>query len=193
MEFKLTDGKGTSNAAKVFEDGRVSTKSITITEQQRAAANGDAYQIGTGMVSFISGGSDSAVLLITNDSQENLGFSAVNITSPSYVGTSETACVASIYLGATAISSSTTKQALNNNFGSSKTLGVTIEAGQEGSTLTGGTKVGEFFIPVGTFFNTDIAWVLPKGQTLALTIFPAAGNTDWACTVTLEAVVFGDI
>ena len=74
-----------------------------------------------------------------------------------------------------------------------KSLNADIEVGAEGASVTNGVASGAFYIPVETFFNTDIAWVLPKGSTLAVTVTPATGNTSFNVSVTMEAVLFGEL
>ena len=192
MEFNLKDGNGSSRLAVVDSENLLRTRSVTITQQQLSTLKGESYQIGSGVINFTSA-NESALLFIKNNEDRALGFSAVNITSNAPTGSTEDVFLAKIYLNGTDLSSGTSKSALNNNFGSSRLLAADIKAGAEGSSVTNGTAVGAFYIPCNTFFNTDIAWVLPKGATLALTVTPGASNTSWNCTVTLEGlIVFED-
>lgn len=184
--MKIEDGTGTGRKARVDSTHRVSTEAVTSSEQSEASQKGDAYQIGSGPVTLTSA-SESAVLYIKNNEEKDLLISGVNITSSKQTGSSAGVFLAKIYLNGTGLSAGTATSALNNNFGSSKALLADITAGQEAATVTSGAAAGAFYIQEAQFFNTDLAWVLPKGATLALSITPGASNTSMTVTITLEA------
>jgi hypothetical protein len=88
-------------------------------------------------------------------------------------------CLLKLYQGATGITNSTPGGAVNALFGSAKQLDATIEVGN-GSTsaVTGGTLFGASYI---TFLGQSIfdgPWVLPRGQSVTLTVTPPASNTS---------------
>lgn len=192
MDLTIKDGTGKGNKAKVNSENRLSTTAVTVTQQQLQSAQGNSYQLGSGVVNLTSA-SESAVLYVKNDDDRTLGLSGVNITSTAFTGSSSGVVLAKVYLLGTGLSSSTTNSPLNNNFGSSKSANVEVLAGAEAATVTNGTVVGAFYIPVDTFFYTDIAWVLPKGSSVAVTLTPATGNTSFNATITLEGVFFGEL
>ena len=184
--MKITDGTGTGFEARVDSENRLLTESVTETEQLEAAVKGNAFQVGSGVVTLTSA-SESAVLYFKNNEEKDLIVTAINITSTTQTGSTAGVFLAKIYTGATGLSASTSQTALNNNFGSNKSLDVDIEAGQEASTVTSGTAAAAFYIQEAEFFNTEVAWVFPKGSTIAFSVTPGAGNTSMTVTATLEA------
>lgn len=183
--MKIMDGTGSGRQAKVDSTNRLSTEAIILSEQLEAAKNGESYQIGSGVVTLTSA-NESAVLFVENNETKDLILTGVNITSGAMTGSSANVFLAKIYLSGTTLACGTSTSALNNNFGSSDTLCATIVAGQEGGTITNGVASGAFYIQNNEFFNTDIAWVLPKGSSVGVSVTPGASNTSFPVTVTLE-------
>ena len=107
--------------------------------------------------------------------------------SSKQTGSSAGVFTAVIYTGATGLSAGTSFSPLNSNFGSNKTLSTTATRGQEAATVTGGTAVGTFIFQEAQFINTELAWVIPKGSSIALTITPGASNTSMTITFVFEA------
>ena len=189
--MKLLDSTGKSYGAKVGSDNRVAVESVQKTEQLNAALSGESYQIGSGPISLTSAG-ESAVIFFKNLEDRDIIISAINISSTAMTGSSATVFLAKAYLGGTALSAGTAVVPLNNNFGSSKILLGTTEAGGEAQTVTNGTASGAFYIPASTFFHSETAWVIPKGVSVALSITPGASNTAMVATVTLEGHLASD-
>lgn len=183
--MKIQDGSGNGNWLKINKDLRALTKAISQTEQRHASENGDSYQVGSGVINLTSA-NESAVLYVKNNEERDFQFTGVNITSSAMTGSSANVFLAKVYLGGTALSAGTSANALNNNFGSSKTLDADITQGQEAATVTDGTASGAFYIPNETFFATDIAWLIPRGTSVAISITPGASNTSMNVSVTLE-------
>lgn len=181
----IEDGTGKGFSAKVDSENRMLTISVTQSEQLFAAKKGESFQIGSGIVSLTSA-SESAMLYVKNNETRDLILTGVNITSTASTGGSGNVFLAKVYLEATGITGGSPTAALNNNFGSAKTLTADITAGAEAATIDGGTASGAFYIPIETFFNTEIAWVVPQGVTLAVSITPPASNTSMGCSITLE-------
>lgn len=184
--MKIEDGTGQSFSAEVDKTKKLNTRAVTQTEQLEASKDGKSYQVGSGVINLTSAG-ESAVIYLKNNEEKALLLTGVNITSTAMTGSSANVFLAKIYTGSTGLSSSTAQTALNNNFGNSNVLDADIEAGAEAATVTNGTAAGAFYIPSETFFNTDIAWVLPKGSTIAVSVTPGASNTSMNVTVTIEA------
>jgi hypothetical protein len=184
--MKIHDGTGSGFEARVDSTNRLLTEAVIETEQLEAAVKGDSYQIGSGAVTLTSA-NESAVLYFKNNEEKDVIITAVNITSSKQTGSSAGVFLAKLYTGGTGLSAGTSQTALNNNFGSSKTLTADITAGQEAATVTSGTASGAFYIQEAVFFNTSTAWVVPKGSTIAVTVTPGASNTSVTVTVTLEA------
>lgn len=189
--MKIEDGTGNGFKVKVDASNRISAKSITTTVQLDSSQNGDSYQIGSGVVT-LTNACESPVIFFENNENFDVIITGVNVTSNKM--TSTTCCVflAKVYSGACGICCGTSLCAFNNNFGSSQTLCATITSGGVCSTLTGGTLSGAFYIPVNTFFNTDLAWVIPKGSSVAISATPASGNTSFPVSIVLEGTLNRD-
>lgn len=183
--MKIQDGWGTGQEARVDGEGRLLVEAVTETEQLEAAVKGESFQVGSGAVTLTSA-NESALLYFKNNEDRDVIVTAVNITSTKQTGSSAGVFLAKLYTEGTGLSAGSSQTALNSNFGSSKTLTADITAGQEAATITNGTASGAFYISEGIFFNTETAWVLPKGTTVAVSITPGASNTSVTVTCTLE-------
>jgi len=188
MEFIIKDGTGKGNKVKVDADNNLRTKGIFETEQQAQALKGKSFQIGTGVANLTSG-NESAVILFRNNEDSDVLLTGVNITSKNFTGSTDEVVLAKVYLQGDSLSAGVASAALNNNFGSSIELQADVEVGGEAQTVVNGITSGVFFIPINGFFSTDIAWVIPKGTTIALSYTPGSGNTSWLVTTTLEATL----
>lgn len=186
MSEQILDGAGTGYKAQVDVNHRLQVRSVSNTQQQEASLNEDSFQIGSGVIN-LTGVSESALLYVKNNEDRDLIITAVNVTSNTPTGSTEVVFLAKVYLNGTGLSAGTSASALNNNFGSSTALDANITQGQYAATVTSGVVSGAFYIPLKGFFNTDLAWVLPKGTTLALTGTAPAGTTSLNLTITLEA------
>lgn len=183
--MELQDGTGSGYKLKINKLNRAETDSVVRTEQREASSKGNAFQIGTGPL-VLTSANESAVLFIKNNEDLDLKISAVNVTSNAMTGASTNTFMVKLYLLGTALSAGVASAALNNNFGSSNALVADIAVGGEAQTVTNGVASGAFYIPSDTFFHTELAWTLPKGISVALSITPAASNTSFPVTVTLE-------
>jgi len=184
--MKIDDGTGTGFQVKVDSSNRLLTESVTETEQLEAAVRGDSYQVGSGPITLTSA-NESAVLFFKNNEDKDVIITAVNVTSSKQTGSSAGVFLAKLYTSGTALSAGAAQVPLNNKFGSSQLLTATVQAGQEAATVTGGVASGAFYVQEAMFFNTNTAWVFPKGSTIAMSVTPGASNTSATVTVTLEA------
>lgn len=186
--MKIVDGTGKGNMARVDKSNRLLTEAVIESEQLEAAVKGNAYQVGSGAV-VLTSASESAVLHLKNNEERDLIVSAVNFTSTSQAGASDSVYLIKLYLGSSGLSAGTNSAALNSNFGSSKSLDADVVVGGEGQTVTDGTLSGVFYFQEAQFVNTDLAWVIPKGASFAVSATPASGNTSAVVAVTFEAHV----
>jgi hypothetical protein len=185
MSNVIKDGTGQAHNAKVDSTNRLLVEAVTESEQLEAAAKGNSYQIGSGNINLTSANA-SAVLYFKNNEDMDVILTAVNITSTKQTGATGGVFLATVYKNATGLSAGTDLNAVNSNFGSNQLLDSTITGGQEAATVIGGIAIGGFYIQEAEFFNTEIAWVIPKGSSVSLTITPAASNTSLNITTTLE-------
>lgn len=183
--MKIEDGTGSGNMAKINSNNRLETQSVTETGQINSALIGEAFNVGSGFITLTSA-NESAVLYYKNNEDRDVVVTAVNVTSSAQTGSSANVFLTKVYRGATGISAGTASTGLNNNYGSARELDAVITQGQEAATVTNGTATGAFFIPTGTFFNTELSWVIPKGKSMVLSVTPGASNTSVSMTVTFE-------
>lgn len=189
--MKIEDSTGSGRGAKVDSNQRLLVEAVTESEQLESAVRGEAFQVGSGKVTLTSA-NESAVLYFKNNEKKDLIITAINITSSKQTGSSAGVFTAVIYKSGTGLSAGTSASASNNNFGSNKTLDVDITQGQEAATVTDGVASGAFFIQEAEFFNTDVAWILPKGSTVAVGVQPGASNSSMTITITIEAHIARD-
>ena len=189
--MRIEDSTGSGRGAKVDSNQRLLVEAVTESEQLESAVRGEAFQVGSGKVTLTSA-NESAVLYFKNNEKKDLIITAINITSSKQTGSSAGVFTAVIYKSGTGLSAGTSASASNNNFGSNKTLDIDITQGQEAATVTDGVASGAFFIQEAEFFNTDVAWILPKGSTVAVGVQPGASNSSMTITITVEAHIARD-
>jgi hypothetical protein len=177
MGFEITDGTGKGNSAGVDATNRLLVRNISETLFQNAAEEGEAYFIGTPIITATTAG-ESALIYIKNNEDEQLVLGAFFLIAESTASGSPNMFRVNWYKNPTSISSGTAIPALNQNFGSSNTLDADIEYGAEGSTVTGGSLAATLSFPIGQFNELDANLVLEKGSSLVITITPPAGNTN---------------
>lgn len=179
MGFEISDGTGKGTSAGVDINNRLLTNAISESVLQYAAESGDAFFIGTPLVTLTSS-SESAILFIENREDKPLILSQFFIIAESTSGGSPNMFRVSWYKNPTAITSATATVSLNQNFGSSSELDANIFYGAEGSSVTGGGLVAQLSFPIGQFNSLDANLILEKGSSFAITITPPTGNTSSA-------------
>lgn len=179
MGFQIQDGTGKGYNASVDMTNRLLSRTINETIFESSAEDGEAYFIGTPLIT-LTNAALSGVFLITNNEDYDVIFNNFFFIAESTTGGSPQIFRSSWYKGSTALSSSTATTPLNQNFGSSKTLDVTAVYGAQGSTFTGGSVVAQLSFPIGQFNELDAKLVLPKGSTFGIGITPPTGNTSMA-------------
>lgn len=177
MGFEITDGTGKGNSAGVDKTNRLLVRNISETLFQNAAEEGEAYFIGTPIITATTAG-ESALIYIKNNEDEQLVLGAFFLIAESTASGSPNMFRVNWYKNPTSISGGTAITALNQNFGSSNTLDADIEYGAEGSTVTGGSLAATLSFPIGQFNELDANLVLEKGSSVSITITPPSGNTN---------------
>lgn len=177
MGFEITDGTGKGNSAGVDQTGRLLVRSVNETIFQNAAEEGDAYFIGSPIITATTAG-ESALLYVKNNEDSPLVLGDFFITAEATTGGSPSMFRINWYKNPTSISSGTAIPALNQNFGSSDTLDADIQYGVEGSTVTGGSLAATLSFPIGQFNNFNANLILEKGSSFVVTVTPPAGNTN---------------
>ncbi len=177
MGFQIIDGRGSGKRVGVDTENRMLTQTINETLFQHAAEEGDAYFIGTPLIN-LTNADESAIIFIENNEDEPLILGNFFLIAESTTGGSPNMFRVNWYKNPTAISSGTATVALNQDFGSSKTLDATIRYGVQGSTVTGGGLAAILSFPIGQFNSLDANLVLPKGSSFVITVTPPTGNTS---------------
>jgi len=192
MGFQLEDGKGRGFIAGVSNNNRMLTLGVNETVFQYSAEEGDAYFIGTPLITATTA-NESAIFYIKNNEDDKLIFENFFITAENTVSGSPNMFRVNWYKNPTSISSGTATQALNQNFGSSNTLDADIEYGVEGSTVTGGSLVATLSLPIGQFNDVTANLVLGKGSSFVITVTPPAGNTNMPVQFGGRAIIYREL
>lgn len=177
MGFEITDGTGKGNSAGVDRTNRLLVRNVSETIFQNAAEEGEAFFIGTPIITATTAG-ESALIYIKNNEDDQLVLGSFFLIAEATASGSPNMFRINWYRNPTSISSGTAIPALNQNFGSSNTLDADIEYGAEGSTVTGGSLAATLSFPIGQFNQLDANLVLEKGSSVAITVTPPAGNTN---------------
>ena len=180
----IRDGAGQGSLAKVNENQRLYTRSITQDEEVLANENGDAYNINTGIVT-LTDSVDTPVLYIKNNENQSLVITAVVVgVGPSTNGTTTTDMTTATFIRnpttGTIITSTPTDVPIkgNRNYGSAKTLTVDAYVGATGDTMTGGDDHIFIFLSTSSRTFININEILPKGSSFGIKINPLPSNSS---------------
>jgi hypothetical protein len=164
----INDGTGTGNRAKV-SGNRLFAHTITEGEQLHAAESGDAYNINTGTIG-LTNSTASGVLYLANNEDRDIIIEALAVGVGS-AGTVTDVSTVTVIRNPTSVSFSTAVDMnQNRNFGSSKTLTADAFKGAQGATVTGGDSIVQFYTGAGTRLYAPIDLIIPKGNSVAVTI-----------------------
>lgn len=179
MAESIKDGTGDNKLAKVDDTNRLWTRAIAESPAHEATVLADHY--------FLSGGrhtltdaTKSAMIYIQTDELNDLFIDRIIVSSSDSTGSSIDNYVLSGIRNPTGMSSGTGNAIgiINTNFGSTKTLDITSEQGQQGASTTGGDTIF-----LGNFKEGDTHFIsqrllLQKGNSIMFEITPATGNTS---------------
>lgn len=192
MGFEITDGKGRGFTAGVSSNNRLLTLGVNEDIFQYSAEEGDAYFIGTPLITLTSA-TESAIFYIKNNEDDILIFENFFTTAESTTGGSPSMYRVNWYKNPTSISSGTAVPSLNQNFSSSNALDADIEYGAQGSTVTGGSLVATLSLPIGQFNNIVANLVLGKGSSFVITVTPPAGNTSMPVQFGGRSIIYREL
>jgi hypothetical protein len=186
MSSVIVDGSGKGNRLKVDATNKAQTRSVSQDEQKEATVCGDAYIIGSGVITLTSA-CQSAMIYLKNNEDRDLVLSNIIVHSGASTCGAENVALVTVQRNPTGLSGGACTTATNNNFGSNNTLTADITAGAEAATLTAGTAMGSFYVPIQTWFETEISWGLPKGASVGLLVTPPASNSSLKIGITIES------
>lgn len=192
--MKIEDGTGASYRAKVSDQYRLLTESLTTDESVSQTFEGRAYNVNTGSITLTSANASGVLYMLNTGSTDIVITSLIYLLGTSTGGSGN--INVKVYRNPTAgtlISGGTSFAAVNRDFGSANTLSATIKKGAEGQTVTDGSIVTEsLFTSVGRQVIAVGALVLRPGNSIALVITPQTGNTSmvtqWAFSCYEKAV-----
>jgi hypothetical protein len=195
MAEQIIDGSGNGYRAKVDENKRLHTQSVTASQLTLAVLNGDAYNVSTGTMNLTSA-NESAVGYFKYNGDTPLVISEILVILGASTGGSGSGVIKILSnptAGTLIDNADPVPTAANRDFGSSKTLDADAYKGAEGYTLTDGdnfaiTSRDASFNGVVSFDAAPI--VLRKGSSIGITFTPSTGNTSQ--TVVVAGTVFVD-
>ena len=177
----IEDGTGTGQSVKVDDLNRFYTNGIEQNVANFHNISGDRYNLNTDDITLTSD-SESVLMYIKNNDPRDLVVDAiVQILGASTGGSGNLKSY--VYrnpTGGTIVSDATAIAIESNlNYGSNNTLTADIYAGAEGKTQTGGVKsLTSILTPPTTNIISVGDIILPKGQSIAVSIIPQSGNTS---------------
>jgi len=183
----IKDGTGTSSLAKVSTKGRLSTFSITETEELFQIGEGNAYNIETPTFT-LTGSVKSAVLYVKNNEEKDLiitGFFTLLGTSTGGTGDLTIFHEFNTVAGSI-VSTANTITPVNKNAGSAKSLDVDAYYGFNGATVDTGLK-SITSLSTATGRNPLLVSVtLPKSKSITVSVTPQSGNTSMQILAALD-------
>lgn len=183
----IVSGTGAPYAAAVDSTNRLETRSVTRSSVVDGTIDGYGYTITSGTVTLTNAAA-SAILHYQNDMEEDLIITELALSTDDSANGTETFVVFDIYMGATGLGSGSGSPAtiINMNAASSKTLTNTSEKGAQGATVTGGTALGPFYLPIKASTVLPLEAVLPQGSGIAFRVTPPASNTSLPCNINIK-------
>lgn len=182
MTYSILDGTGGGTSAKVDKDNRLHTYSVSESTEQALAQQGRSFNFNTGNISLTTA-NESAVAYFKNN-----GDNDVHVTSIGYLlgnstggsGDLEAHVLRNPTTGTIVSNAADVPVLVNKNFGSTNQLTANAYKGAEGNTLTDGSDAYYSLIPGAArayIINTGDL-VIPKGQSIGVTITPQSSNTS---------------
>lgn len=177
MAEQILDGTGQGYRAKVDNENRLLTSGINKEIFEYKAEEGDAFFIGTPLITLTTA-TESAIFYLKNNEDTPILLGDFFLIAEATTGGSPAMFRVNWYKNSTSISSATSTTALNQNFGSSDTLDATVQYGAQGSAVTGGSLVASLSFPISRFNSLPANLVLEKGSSFVISIVPPTGNTS---------------
>jgi hypothetical protein len=190
MSLIITDGTGTGKVAKVDEQNRLFTKTVSKSAIEDATDEGRSYNLNTGIITLTSANESGVLYLKNTDPLNDIHISAIAVgVGPSTGGTATSINNITVVrnpTGGTIVDNATNVDINSNrNFSSSKALTSDAYKGAEGNTLTGGSDHLLLFQASGGRLFATIDEVLSNGASIGVNILPQTDNTSMNVYVAL--------
>lgn len=173
MSTTIQDGTGTKIKAKINQENRLLTQTITETEFDNSTIKGESFNINTEFLT-ITGNTETPLLYIKNNNDRDLILSAWFIGTDADSGTATRLSLMRVYKNPTSgtlISSGTNITPVNRNFGSSNEFDGVAKKGGDGFTVSGFDATPVLYQTQGTkqrnFGTVQLA--LSKGSSVVVT------------------------
>jgi hypothetical protein len=188
MAQSVKNGKN-GNTARVDKAERLHTFTVTRSEVEQSTIDGKAYNINTGLITLTSDGESALLYYKHNDSQEWDIDSIIVIMGPSTDGSALDTVHVRSYKNpsiGTLVSNAVPADIVSNrDFTSADPLSADVFKGVDGDTITDGVIHLESLIPANGREPFPISETLRKGNSIAVSLEPPAGNTNMKVMVAM--------
>ena len=181
MATIIEDGTGTGYAAKVDATGRFAVEAVSKDEYNEATTRGESYIVNSGYITYTGDSTTSAVLFLKNIGDTDIALIRYNLSVKSVSsGVTEDYGRWVFYRNPSNMVSGTGTEINNNNlnFGSSNSLSIESEKGQNGASFNGGTAYGSPLSEIGKTTFIEAAILIPKGSSLGISFVTPPNNTS---------------
>lgn len=177
----LVDGI-TSQAARVNDDGQLSTFAQVISNSLAASIKGDRYNIGPNGFITLTDDVETPIIYVQNNEPETIGWALTQLLIVSTLSDGAGDWFVSFYTNPTSgtiITGGADALVTSQNLGSQKPLEVTAKIGSTGDTLVGTVKIDRLIpmTPASITIPLD-AIVIPPGTSFGMTVTAPVGNTS---------------
>lgn len=167
--------------AKVDNNHRLHTSSVTVPVERNANKKGDAFNVNSGVIT-LTDAVDTPVFYLKNNNVKSLLVTAIAVgvgISTGGTGDNPTITVIRNPTAGTIVSGATDVDIKSNrNYGSANQLtNVTAYKGATGLTMTGGEDHILFFQGTGRLF-ASIDEIIPQGTSIGIKFNPQTSNTS---------------
>lgn len=189
MGFQIQDGTGKGYLSGVDSKNRLLTATINETAFEHAAETGDAYFVGTPIIT-LTNANTSAIFFLENQENRPLILGEFFINGEQTGATTNSFRVNFVKNPTTIGPTFSATTPLNQNFGSSNELDSVSYYGAQGSGVSGGTLVATLTFQTGQFNRVPANLVLEKGSSLGISIQPQTGSTNLAVQFAARTILF---
>lgn len=192
----IDDGRGGGRKAAVNVNNHLLCDAVTADIATELAFQGNSYNINTGTINLTTTGS-SSLIYVKNTGTKNIIVHALFYLlggNPAVSGSDNSKVeVLRNPTAGTIITNAVAQEAVNRDFGSTRTLEADIYKGVEGDTFTDGS------VAIESIFNTNGrkvvnvgAILLPKSSSIGLRLTPPPQSTDWDVQLAISLSYDGD-
>ena len=195
MPDTIRDGSGKGYLAKVDENLRLFTNSVTEPQSDEANEDGDAYNLNTGKIT-LTDAVDTPVMYFKNNEDRDYIIESIAIglgpTTGGSGGIPEVTFIRNPTTGTIIDNTTNVDINSNRNYGSNKTLTADVYKGATGNTMTDGVDHIFVYAKADARSFITIGEVLPKGTSFGIKIKPQASNTSMTVYTAIIGFIHGE-